>query len=265
MKTLRIATFLAPNVYPVYRFMAEYIGQKLNYPTEIIYAKSHDEYFDIAADMSFICGLPYILFKEQNPDAFELLAAPVLLGERYQDKPIYFSDVIVAQDSPYQSFEDLRGKKWGYNEKVSQSGYGITRQHLLKLGETNGFFGRVINAMSHQNSIRLIADGKLDGGAIDTQVLEVELMQHPELKEQIRIIDTFGPSPIQPVVADKNMTDSLKADIQTILLAIGQDESTKAELAKGIFKCFVRVVDSDYDPIREMLAQAKQANFLTLK
>jgi len=265
MKAIRIATFLAPNVYPVYRFIVEYIGQKLDCPTEIIYVNSHDDYFDVAADMSFICGLPYILFMEQVPDALELIAAPVLLGERYQNKPIYFSDVIVAKDSSYQQLQDLRGKKWGYNEKISQSGYGITRHHLLKMGETDGFFGRVIDAKSHQNTMSLVADRKLDAGAIDTQVLEVEWIQHPELRGQLRIIDSFGPSPIQPVVVDKRMPDVLKSDIQGVLLAIGQDENAKAELAKGIFKRFVKVTDSDYDPIRAMLEQARKANFLELQ
>lgn len=55
MEAIRIATFLAPNVYPVYRFIVEYIGQKLDYPTEFVYASSHDDYFEAAADVSFIC------------------------------------------------------------------------------------------------------------------------------------------------------------------------------------------------------------------
>lgn len=265
MKPIRIATFLAPNIYPVYRFIADYIGQKLERPTEIIFVKSHDEYFKVSADVSFICGLPYILFMEQKPHALELLAAPVLMGERYQDKPIYFSDVIVAKDSLYQQFEDLRDKKWGYNETISQSGYGITRHHLLKMGETNGFFGRVINVHSHQNTMQLVANKKIDGGVIDTQVLEVEFEQHPELKEKLRIIATFDLSPIQPVVVNCNMDEALKSQIQSILLQMGDDIEAKSKLAKGIFKRFVAVVDSDYDPIRKMLREAQAANFMSLE
>jgi len=38
------------------------------------------------------------------------IAAPVLMGERYHDRPLYFSDVIVDRDSRFRSFLDLRGR-----------------------------------------------------------------------------------------------------------------------------------------------------------
>lgn len=264
-KSISIATFLAPNVYPAYQFIGDYIGRGLGLPVEILFIDSHDRYFDINADFSFICGLPYIQFKQDHPTALELIAAPVLIGERYQDKPIYFSDVIVSKDSDYQRFKDLRGKRWGYNETISQSGYGITRHHLINMQETNGFFGKVIHAHSHQNTIQLVVDGKLDAGAIDTQVLEVEFMQHPHLEDQLRIIETFGPSPIQPIVANSQLPTSLKQDVQAVLLAIGDDETAKPMLAQGLFKRFVSVTDSDYDPIRDMVSEARATDFMKLR
>src|SRR6266851_7384114 len=37
-------------------------------------------------------------------------------------------------------------------EPLSQSGYGITRYSLLRLGETQGFFGQVVKTGSHLGS-----------------------------------------------------------------------------------------------------------------
>jgi len=264
-KPIRFATFLAPNIYPVYRYIANYIGEGLDCPTEMIYAFSHDQFFEVDADVSFICGLPYILFVEQAPQLIELLAAPVLVGARYDDLPIYFSDVIVTKQSRFYQFEDLRQQTWGYNEEVSQSGYGITRHHLVQMRETKGFFGHVMRVYSHQTAIKWILNGKLDGAAIDSQVLQVAFNQHPSLQEQLRIIDTFGPSPIQPIVVNSQLSDALKSDIQQILLNMQQDKVARQKLADGLIKRFVKVSDQDYDPIREMRQQAKAHDFLQIR
>ena len=125
----------------------------------------------------------------QNPPPVELVAAPVLQGERYQGRPIYFSDVIVQADSPLRSFADLKGHSWSYNDPDSHSGYNLTRHHLVQMGEIHGFFSHVVGAGSHQRSLRLVEDGEVDASAIDSQVLAIELRDHPELASRLKIID----------------------------------------------------------------------------
>lgn len=262
---LRFATFLAPNVFPVYRFIAEYVGEKLGCETEIVVGNTHDEFGELCPDIAFICGLPYVQMMRLKPPLVDVLAAPVLQGERYGGKPIYFSDVIVRHGSPLQSFADLRGHSWAYNEMVSQSGYGITRHHLLQMGAAGGFFSQVVDAGWHQKAIRMVAAGKVDGAAIDSQVLAVEMRDHPDLASQIKVIDTLGPSTIQPVVARADLPDAVKADVKAVLLAMGDDESAKLKLAAGFFERFVSMLDSDYNDIRGMLKAAESANFLTIR
>jgi len=136
-----------------------------------------------------------------SPNTWEPLAAPVLAGDRYGGRPVYFSDVIVARDSRFQSFADLRGASWAFNEPDSHSGYLVTLVRLLELRETDQFFGKVVDAGWHQVSIDLVATGQLDASAVDSPVLAVELRNRPELQNRLRVIDRLGPSPIQPVVA----------------------------------------------------------------
>ena len=148
-RTLRFATFLAPSVFPTYRFIAEYVGQRLGLPTELVVGERFAAFAEGETDVGFICGLPYVQLTRQNPPPVELLAAPVLQGARYGGRPVYFSDVIVRRDSPFQSFADLRGRSWSYNDPDSHSGYGITRYQLVRLGETGGYFGKVVAAGWH--------------------------------------------------------------------------------------------------------------------
>ncbi len=264
MQPLRFVNFLAPGVLPVYQFIAAFVGEKLGIQTEVLVGDSHDQFAALRPDMAFICGLPYVLMR-QTPAPVEVLAAPVLQGERYGGRPIYFSDVVVHRDSPFQTFADLRGASWAYNEAVSQSGYGITRHHLLQMGETDGFFREVIHTGWHQRSLELIAAGEIDSAAIDSQVLTIFRRDDPALMENLRVIDSLGPSTIQPVIARATLDKALKADIQAALLALSDDAVAREQLSRGFFDRFVAMSDADYDDIRAMLAAAEAADFLTIR
>jgi phosphonate transport system substrate-binding protein len=134
----------------------------------------------------------------------------------------------------------------------------------VKLGETRGFFGRVVAAGFHQRAIRMVTTGEVDAAAIDSQVLAIELHDHSDLAAALRTIETLGPSTIQPVVAARHLPADLKLALRTVLLRMGDDPAARQELARGFVERFVPVTDRDYDDIREMLATAEDAGFLTL-
>jgi phosphonate transport system substrate-binding protein len=262
---LRFLTFLAPNMYPVYDAVARFVGQRLNLPAALETGRSFDQVRAGEGDVAFICGLPYVQLARRRPSPVELIGAPVLRGERYGGKPIYYSDVIVRADSPWQSFAELRGRSWAYNDTDSHSGYNVTRARLVQMGETNGFFGQVVCAGWHQRAIRMVCDGEVDASAIDSQVLAIELRDHPELATQLKIIDVLGPAAIQPVVMAHALPDSLKADVQAVLLAMGDDPAGRHQLAYGFVERFAAVSDADYDGIRVMLAAAEAIDFMVLR
>lgn len=139
----------------------------------------------------------------------------------YAGKPVYYSDVVVRAQSSFRSFDDLCGAAWGYNEPGSHSGYNLIRFHLVAAGKRSGYFGRVVESGSHQDSLRMILAGLIDASAIDSTVLEMDLARNPSIIQKIRTIAALGPSPAPPWKE------------------------------AGILR-FVRVSDDDYDPIREM-------------
>jgi hypothetical protein len=49
------------------------------------------------------------------------------------------------------------------------------------MGARPGFLGRVVETGYHQRAIRLVQAGVMDAAAIDSQVLAVELRDHPDL------------------------------------------------------------------------------------
>jgi phosphonate transport system substrate-binding protein len=243
-------TFLAPNVLPLYRVISGAVGERLGVETRLEVGTSLGQLTNGELDVAFVCGLPYVRLADQ----LEPLAAPVLLGDRYGSQPVYFSDVIVAKDSRFQSFADLRGASWSFNDVDSHSGYLVTLARLLELGETDRFFGRVVDAGWHQVSIELVASGQVDASAVDSHVLAVELRNRPELQNRVRVIDSVGPSPIQPVVARRGLSAELRKELRSALL----DVDTNG-FADTLVQRLVPVTDGAYDPIRKMLARVNRA------
>src|SRR5713226_6937850 len=141
-RELVFATYLAPCLQPVYEFVARRVGEKLRRPTRLILGESFDQVRNVEVDFAFLCGLPYVRLRRENPAAVEAIAAPIVEGERYDKRPVYFSDVIVPAGSDAGAFGDLRRRSWAFNEPESHSGYLITLSTLVDMAETPAFFER---------------------------------------------------------------------------------------------------------------------------
>jgi phosphonate transport system substrate-binding protein len=266
LKAITLATCQAGNTVPISRALAGYLSARLARPVRFLAdADWRDTYRAIAAgeiDVGWICGRPYVeLVAAGAPIA--LLTAPVMAGARYSGRPIYFSDVVVGRDSPFQRFADLRGASWAYNEPGSQSGYHITRYHLARLGETGRYFGRTVGSGGHVRSLEMILAGEIDASAIDSTVLEWQMAHDPTLAGRIRVIETLGPSPIPPLVAAGRRGLALREQLRSALLALPETAEGQAVLALGGLSRFAIVDDSDYDAIRAMATAAKDVtNFV---
>ena len=254
VKPLVFANFLAPNITAVYAFVAAQIGRRLGMPTELIEGSDFEQLRDGSVDLAALCGLPYVRLCRERPGMLRLLAAPVLDEPRYRDRPVYFSDVVVRRDSPFRSFGDLRGRSWAYNDKDSFSGCLLVRHHLLEMGESEAFFGRVTFSGRHQESIRKVLDGEVDGSAIDSQVLGVERLRNPDLAGQIRVIAILGPSTIPSVVATARVPEELQVMVRHALCDLGGDPASRNVLASGLIRRFTPIEDRAYDDIRQKMA-----------
>jgi ABC-type phosphate/phosphonate transport system substrate-binding protein len=191
----------------------------------------------------------------------EPLAAPVLAGDRYAGRPVYYSDVIVRHDSRIIRLEELRGCSWAYNDPASHSGYTVTLYSLVTMGAGPGFLGPVVEAGYHQRAIRLVAAGAVDAAAIDSQVLAIELRDHFRLADGLRVVGSFGPSTIQPVVAASRLPQELKDQAREVLVTLVDDPSARPMLDHGFIERFVAINDGAYDDIRAMLASIEAAGW----
>lgn len=215
--------------------------------------QEREEAFDAGEiHICWMCSMPYIWKAGQELPYVELLAAPVMQPPRYLNQPIYYSDIVVHRESRFQSFADLRGASWAYNEPHSHSGFNLTRYQLALLGETFDYFGDVVASGAHDRSLQLIIDRQIDASAIDSTVLDLVLAWHPDIENAIRIIDTWGPSPIPPWVIHKSLPQEVRSSIRQTLLQMHSYSRGRQILDQGQIDHFTQVEDRDYDAVREM-------------
>ena len=233
---MRFASFLSPSLEFFYRGSVEHIGKRLGIDTEFVVGTDYGQFERGEIDAGFICGLPYVRLAH----IVEPVVAPVVDQPRYEGRPVYFSDVVVAQDHRAASFRDLRGASWCYNEPNSHSGYLTVLRHLGDMGETTAFFSRFDPTGFHTRSIELVAEGVYDASAIDSHVLAV---LRPE---GLRVIDTIGPSPIQPFVAGAHLAPDLREAMAEALVSM-----SGPILEDALVSRYVRVTDANYASIRD--------------
>ena len=248
---------MAENTAVFYHGLSTYLARHLGIPARVLddvpWQEREQMLYRGEAQLGVVCGLQYVYAVDRGEQpGVDLLAAPVMRGERYQGRPIYFSDVVVRHDSPARCLADLRGAAWAYNEPTSQSGYNLPRYVLACRGEKAGFFGRVTMSGSHQRSLNLILDGTIDASAIDTTVLEQEFRLHPELGGRLRVVETLGPSPIPPLVISRLVPRSVRVALLRLLLDMPKDPLGMEVLALADVARFVRVSHAGYDQIRHM-------------
>ena len=85
-------------------------------------------------------------------------------------------------------------------------------------------------------------------------MLALELRRDPDLNDQLRVIESLGPYPIQPVVASTKLYRGIRSEIaRSITRVRGQ------VLKDHLVEKFVAVDDGDYKRIRQMLSEARSA------
>lgn len=264
---VRFTSFLGDNGLEFYRQVAAYLGRATGIPAEFTSDVPPETREKMVRreqiQVVFTCGLPYVKKADRRPSQLQLMAAPVLNMTHYQDKPVYFSNVIVRAGSSYHCFEALRGTIFVYNEVHSFSGYMLPSHHLLTLGQTDNFFSKAICSGSHAVSMNWVEQDRAAAAAIDSVIFDMEMAQRPERARVFRIVARLGPCPMPPVAAVTGLEKDRFLALRKALLAMHTTENGQAILEQANVRRFEMVSDSDYDIIRRILRDLNQAHGLS--
>ena len=250
---IAVAAMTSPkSTFDYYQEILVYIGERTGRPVELVQRETYQEINDLIEqgqlDMAFVCTGAYI----EGHDTFgmEILAAPVVYGE-----PVYYSYTIVDADSAATALADLRGASFAFTDPISNTGTLVPTYLLGQLGETpDTFFREYIYTYSHDRSIEAVADGLVDGAAVDSLIYDYMLANDDPAIEGTRILATSEPYGIPPIVVHPDLDNDLKRQLRSILLEMHADTEGRAILSAIKIDRFEVIGDSAYDSVREMQA-----------
>ena len=254
---IRFITYLSPSIpQALFEALADHVQRSLGHEGVSPRVESQASgpqkggecsSFAEEADVAFMCAPSFVWLRDLRPPPAELLGVlPVFDDERNQGKPVYFCDVVVRNDAPIHTFSELEGASWAYNDSCSLSGYYSLLNKLAESGTDESFFDNVFCSGSHLNSIGAILSGKADAAAIDSNVLRIRYREAPTLRKELRVVESWGPYPIQPVVVSSALDPELKQRLCAAFLSTEQDQQTRRTLKQFGLSRFVFADQGDY-------------------
>lgn len=252
-----VAAVLSPEAtFDTYGPLLDYLSVRLDRPVELLQRATYAEINELVrtgqADVAFVCGGAFV--EGEREGYLELLAAPVVDGAM-----LYQSLLIVPAASPVQDLEGLRGRRFAFTDPLSNSGRLYIEYLLATRGEApESFFGATIFTYSHDNSIQAVANGVVDGAAVDSLVYSALQEQDPTLMERVRVIHRSPPFGIPPVVIHPELDPQLKRALQRALLDLATDQNAAQILNRLGVDGFAAVEPDRYDEIRQMAASIRK-------
>lgn len=230
------------------QYISEKIGLKVEYVDREGYAEINELLKTGKLEAAFVCSGPYVDGK--NDFGLELLAAPQAYGET-----VYYSYIIVANDSGYQKFGDLEGATFAFTDPLSNTGKLVPTYMLARMNRTpEDFFSKVIYTQSHDKSIKAVAQGIVDGAAVDSLIWEYLNSTNPEYTSQTAIVVKSSPFGIPPVAVPHDLAPNIKEALKRTLLNVHLDPDGMEILQRMKIDKFVAIEDDAYDSVREMKA-----------
>ncbi len=208
-----------------------------------------------------ICGYP--LFKHYRDQGLVLAtphyAAPGCVESTHR---AFF---MVRSDDPAECLEDVRGRIFGCNSLLSNSGMNLPRLSLARIAGGKPFFSSVVMTGGHVASLERLAGSNIDVCSIDNVTWGFFRKFRPVTAERYRILDETVSSPSLPFVTTVNTSESDAMAIAEALHEI-MDDPQAADIRRALQLAGLSAPDvAAYERLAEFEREAADLGFPEIK
>ncbi|MBF0382453.1 MAG: phosphate/phosphite/phosphonate ABC transporter substrate-binding protein, partial [Magnetococcales bacterium] len=246
--TLAVHPFLSSReVIKRFRPLAQYIGGKLDRKVVVKVGKDYDEHIrfigENRVDIAFLGPASFIMMLEKYGNK------PLLARFEIKGKPFFQGKIIVRDQSPIHTLQDLENKRFAFGDPASTMSHIVPHYMLRQAGvkadrlQSHAFLG------SHNNVAFAVLSGDYDAGAVKEAVFYKfaakglrALASTPKISEHL-------------FVASGDLSPAVVKKLQTILSQLHKDKEGRAAMA-AIKKSMTKMVPvklADYDNLRVIL------------
>jgi len=207
--------------YSLYAQLLDYIAEKTGHPTVLLQTGSYMSVNDLLAreetDVAFLCSGGYV--ETYHHLDLPVLAAPVVNGQ-----PLYYSYILARDDSGIEKFEDFKGRRFAFSDPLSLTGALYPTSRVSQLGYSlSGFFSDYIYTYNHDNSIKALKEGVVDGTAVDSFIYEYMKAHDPTSVAGLKIIEKSPPFGSPPIVTRRGLPKDIQNQLRKVLVEMDQD------------------------------------------
>ena len=230
-----------------YEPLLKYLQARLNRSVVLLQRRTYQEVNQLlqerGVDLAFVCSGGYTAGQ-----GMELFAMPEVRGRR-----TYQSYIIVRSALPVGSLAALQGRSFAFTDPLSFSGHMAPQSMLIaqKIAPQS-HFSRSFFTFSHDNSIRSVAEGLVDGAAVDSMIYDRILIQRPEWAGKVRVIEKSLSVGNPPVVVPHGLDVELKQQVQTILFNMHEDPAGREALRRLDYDRFIPPEPGLYEPLKSI-------------
>lgn len=189
---------------------------------------------------------PFAYVSARNKTDLVPLATP-----KVNNSTSYEGYIITHRNRQINSLDELKGKRFGFVDKKSASGYIYPTALLASHGKTpDTFFSDTLFLGSHNQVIEAVLNGTIDAGATYSEAF-AEAAKSGLNTNDIQIIARTEPIPKDVIAARSAIGDD---KIQALIEAFSQLSDTKAEysfLKQAHINSFVKTSDENYNVVRQ--------------
>jgi len=251
---LRVA--VAPVISPeesliLYKDFVELLAEQVGMRGVLLQRTSYSETNTLLrqrqCDVAFVCT--YAFVQGQKDFGMELLVTPVVDGNTE-----YHSLFIVPASSAAESILELEGKRFASSDPLSNTGWLYPSYVLHEAGHAHrSFFSEVVFTGGHDRSIKAVADGIVDGAAVDSLVFDMVVDGDPDVGARTRVIHKSPAFGMPPVVVHPGLPEATRKVLEEALLAMAETPEGVRALALLHIDHFRSPDPSGYEAVAEMM------------
>ena len=172
----------------------------------------------------------------------------------------YYSMVVVKADAPFQTIDELKGKKLAFTDPNSTSGFQVPSFFLRQQGkDPRAFFGQTGFAGNHENAVMAVVNGTYDAAATwyttEERTNVTRMIQKGMIpKDSVRMVWRSPKIQDDCFAIRSDLAPAMKAAVVDALLTMPQKSPEVLQrLGDGSFTGMVRANHEDYVPLIEMV------------
>jgi len=240
---------------PILDQLAKNTGKKIEFYMPTSYSSVVEALLGKWVDVAVLGPESYVIAKSKEPTV-EVFGTYSRLKNGVQDAgPGYKAVLITKKGSKFTDVASLKGAVLALVDPASTSGSLVPENVFPKQNNTpplKNYFSKVVSSGGHDLSAISVAEGKVDAAFVATHRF-METVNAGKVKQEDFNYLWYSPLlPQDPFVYRNTLCDELKTKIADTFLQVDQNEDGKKYLANVKSEKVVKMVDADYNIIRDV-------------